>query len=204
MRREDIEFGVPVRNAFKFSGPDLQKSAAPALLGKAIIGLATSYHEIHEAATGQTEIFAPGCFDESLKSGRMVSLLVNHKPELKISDTFDRLELFSDRDGLWFRFFPSDLKNHQVVVDGVADGTLRQMSVGYTVIRDGFFKMRGVSHRIINAAVLGEISIVGGGRAAVKSTSAVLVAGGDLRATLSDDVKSGPYLDLRSRIKSCV
>ena len=203
----EIEFGAPVACSFKFQerAPEgKQQDAVSPLLGKAVVGLATSYYEIHRSVNVEEEIFAPGCFDESIKSGRIVSLLVNHKSECKVTDTSERLELYSDRDGLWFRFWPSAAKNHQVIVDGVADGTLAQMSVGYSVTRDGFFKMRGSYHRIINEAVLGEISLTAKGRAAVKSTSAILVDGVDLRTNLSDDIKCGPYVDLRSRIKSCL
>jgi len=201
----EIEFGAPVRNRFKFSASldavGRESTAAP-MLGKAIFGLATSYFEIHTASSGQTEIFAPGCFDETLKSGARVALLVNHRPERKISDG-DRLELFSDRDGLWLRFWPTDHKAHQDILAAVGDGTLAQLSVGYEVHADAFFKMRGIDHRIINRATLREISFVAGGRAAVKSTSAIVVDGSGLHTNLSDDAATEMAAALRARIRSC-
>ena len=176
-----------------------RKERFSATSDKVITGLATSYREIH-FFEGKYDLFAENCFDElcSMKGRHPVSFQLDHNPSTKMGDTSDRLELFSDSDGLWFRFYPSASAKHQTLVRDIAKNQRSAVSVGFAPMRCSYFKMHGHKIRMIHEAYLAEISLSLSLPGAVKSAEAILVGADGLRP-LSAEVKAGSLDVIRAK-----
>ena len=170
----DIEFGAAVFGGIRMLDQSEQESPA----ADALSGYATLYDIPHSGDAGP-DIFAPGVFAESLKSGLPIRILLDHDPAALLGSTADGLELTDTASGLAFRFTP-----HRGALRKI--GQRRQMSVAYRVARDGFISRRGERMRLIHQALLSEISIVHKG--AVPGTCCVRASAA---GSLADDVQSG-------------
>jgi HK97 family phage prohead protease len=208
-----IEFGARV-GSIRLVEADTKSQQTPperkldTHLGKIITGYATLYNQEHEFK-GQTEIFTPGCFDESIRLGMPVAFRLDHDESKTLSTNKDRLELVSDQVGLAFRFWPSSSREHQSALRDVAEGKRRECSVGYAVLRDSFLSKGGCQIRLIHEAALADVSI--GQKAVVQGTYAILIDPNS-RPSLLEETKSGsllraisiwkPINELRDRIAS--
>ena len=85
------------------------------------------------------ERFMPGSFDESLKRDNVRGLFFLHA---KTKDNFlGRVELVSDGNGLYVKKGQVyDVEGNQSIIMGLADGTIKEMSIGAWV---GFSKQNG-------------------------------------------------------------
>ncbi|WP_424981604.1 HK97 family phage prohead protease [Maritalea sp. S77] len=161
------------------SSPTSRKStfnmAHPVLQGWACV-----YGKFH-SHKGRAEVFAPGCFGNSLMKNK-VQFQLDHNRDV-LDDTSGGLQLLSDEKGLAFRL---ELKNNGVR-EIVSQHRWNAVSVGYNHIDYRDFNIKGQEVRLIKKADLREISLVR--RGAVRQTFARVV----------DAANSGP---LETEMKS--
>jgi HK97 family phage prohead protease len=142
------------------SGARVTSIKRVASASRVIEGYATLWGKPHiHPKTGAIEVFAKGCFSR-LVGGSPIRLLISHDPGRIVTDTTDGLDLFTDDDGLAFRcdLPPGRLADEawgMVEADGITG-----MSVGYSIKSEETVRIHGESVRIINDAVLTEISVV--------------------------------------------
>lgn len=128
-----------------------------------IHGYALHWNEIARIyQDGETfyEQFEKGAFVDSLKRGNQKALVL-HKTVFDIASVEARtMFIYEDEVGLAFQVKLQDDSDGRLIYDLVKDGQLNHASVSFTSIKKEVVNRRGLKHRIIKKAHLGEISVV--------------------------------------------
>jgi len=109
-------------------------------------------------------IFEPGCFSQSLNSGREIHFQIDHDDNERVASTRNALSLVDSEVGLAFRLALSDVERGEELLEMVETGKRSAISIGIRN-EDTHFRMFGEHPvRIITKAELVEISQVGAGK----------------------------------------
>jgi HK97 family phage prohead protease len=153
---------------------------------KVIEGTATKYNSVlfHD---GKFKVVAPGAFDLSMKYDVPVEFWMDHDRFLKLGDTRNNLEIYSDDMGLHFRLRldNTELSSHARAL--VESKAYTECSIGYDQGRTEKREVAGQDVLFILQARLEEISLVPSG--AVKATHAQISDVDNCRS-LEHDCKS--------------
>ena len=135
----------------------------------ALVGRALSYNEIssNELCPGLRERLCPGCFTDSLASGKDVVALLNHNnTALPLGRTKNgTLKLADSRDGLDMRVqLDKDNQSHRDVYASVKRGDISEMSFCFTCddedMTDEEYNGKRCAVRNIRHAQLLDVSVV--------------------------------------------
>lgn len=130
--------------------------------GKTFIGRACEYNAVSEPIYGMfTEELAPGCFDESLKSGRDVYCSVDHDANRILGRvSAGTLTLKPDERGIGVECPVAGYSYAQDLLLAIQRRDIRGMSFIFDVTDDQWSKRDGKSHRTVKKADLYEVSFV--------------------------------------------
>jgi HK97 family phage prohead protease len=160
-------------------------------------GYATRYFKCH-LYKGRLEAFEPGCFGPSLTGKSAIRLQIEHDVKSLVCTTNDTLQLYADDDGLAFRALLPDTEVGFKVQQGLLDGSLTGMSVGYTLTDSKTIKLDSGEVELIKECDLREISICKNG--CVPDAYATLIDIED-HGTLEAECKSGALLKSREKYR---
>ena len=168
----------------------------------ALVGRALTYSEIssNELAPGLRERMMPGCFSESLASGREVKALLNHDSQaLPLGSTKSgTLTLHDSSDFLAMRCqLDSTNSFHRDVYSSVRRGDLSEMSFAFICEEDDFqdgFAADGQRCQVRNVkkAQLLDVSVVGNAFYGDNATAIAARAAQGTRESLLDKVLAMP------------
>lgn len=130
--------------------------------GKTLYGRAVQYGVTSELIYGYfTEELAPGCFDESLKSGRDVFATVDHDPCRFLGrQSAETLKLIPGSDGIDVECSVGDYDYARNLVSAIGRKDLKGMSFIFDVLDLDEGMKDGQRHRIVKKADLYEVSFV--------------------------------------------
>jgi HK97 family phage prohead protease len=166
--------GLLALDGHAIKGSQVVTGALAGMKKPALQGWAATYGTPH-AYKGNTDIFAPGVFRDTLEAKSVVRFQLDHDDDFIVADTSDRLELHSDEKGLGFRLTLNDNGLGEMVKGRKFDA----VSVAYAPIETKTYLVDGKPWRLIKKARLAEISLVR--RGAVKQAFATLVDAADLQ-----------------------
>jgi HK97 family phage prohead protease len=164
-------------------------------MAMALAGYATLYNKIilHQ---GKWQMLLPGVFDESLKSGATVKLLLNHDENSCVGSNRDILELYSNKVGLAFRARLPETSHRQTALFTalwMAKNHHHDMSIGFQVFNEEIRKIDGKDVTCAIHADLQELSyLYGNNGGAIKETHAIYTDV-DYNKSLRAECNSGRY-----------
>jgi HK97 family phage prohead protease len=106
------------------------------------------------------QVLDRGCFADSIASGRVVNLQMDHEGDMVIASTNTGLELEDSDLGLLFRLPMHRSKNAAIVARMIDVGNRACASVCYQVVDERTEEIGGHQVRIVAKANLREISLV--------------------------------------------
>jgi HK97 family phage prohead protease len=168
----------------------------------ALRGFACVYHQPFERDGGKLYAFMPGCFKDTLASGREVKVQISHIPGTIVGSTKSGLSLIDTPDGLAFEFATPKTQLGAMLVSMVACGSQPDVSVGEVDVLESITRtFSGREVKMITKATLGEISICRDG--AVPQSHVRLVDLDETPLTLRDEIDRG-LLALQGRMNEVV
>jgi HK97 family phage prohead protease len=100
----------------------------------ALQGRATRYNTITPYHHGAQKLIMPNAFDESMNSGVPIKFMLGQHDGPSIGTTWDALDLFSDLNGLAFRFrFPETAIGNEARAIAAANQN-SEMSIGFDYV----------------------------------------------------------------------
>ena len=130
--------------------------------GKKFIGRAVVYNSPSKPIYGQfTEELSPGCFDESLRSGRDVYCSIDHDARKLLGrQSANTLKLTPDERGILAEVPYADYSYARDLALAIKRGDLSGMSFIFDVLDDDWSMKDGKRHRVVRQADLYEVSFV--------------------------------------------
>jgi HK97 family phage prohead protease len=162
----------------------------------ALCGYATLWNKMG-TNHGVTMTVLPGAFGSTLRTLQWspVRLLLNHFDEQRMGSTDDNLELYSDENGLAFRFRITDTEDGQCV-RSMAEDSHNSMSLwfDYPNAQKETRSINGVDTVCIISATLREISFLHGYNAGVVRDAFATLKNADYGKSLKDECSNGRFL----------
>lgn len=139
----------------------LRRSGTLALAGdptkQKVAGILAPYNSLSTDLGGFREIYEPGCFSESLRSGDDARVLFNHNVDFVLGrKSANTARFWEEADGLHYE---ADLPDTQVARDLVVSmrrGDIRESSAAFYILSHRWEQRSGVRTRIIERAKLVE------------------------------------------------
>jgi len=127
-------------------------------------------------SNGELRAFVPGCFADSLRSGKTIQFRLQHEAANVVATTRDNLTIVDDpKVGLTFRLRVPGTMIGQIVASMVQKESRTNMSIGYSILDDVVRNIAGHQVRLITEADLLELSLVKEG--AIRRAFAMIVDG---------------------------
>lgn len=106
------------------------------------------------------ERFAPGCFDDWLKTDHPIELRYSHQKEQVLASVPKTLKVWSDKQGVMYEAKLNRTRAAEDALAMIQDGDIKGSSVGMYIQESRWVRENSKEIRLITRAALDEVSLV--------------------------------------------